>query len=117
MLIGKEFYFCIKKKFKHAHTPPFKRHKALLDCSEETHLQILQDLRLQHRKNPLTGYLNINSLRNIYEFCYMTYNLSTLLLVKLNWMKVFPLLDSQKKTTKLGQEETGMDTGEVLSIL
>ena len=27
-------------------------------------IQILQDLRLQHRKNPRTGYLKIDSLRN-----------------------------------------------------
>ena len=27
-------------------------------------LQDLQDLRLKHRKIPLIGYLNINSLRN-----------------------------------------------------
>ena len=37
---------------------------APLDCSEKTDLQILQDLRLQNRKYPLIGYLNINSLRN-----------------------------------------------------
>ena len=48
MLISKEFYFYIKQCFKYALTPPFNRHKALLDCSEETDLQILQDLRLQH---------------------------------------------------------------------
>ena len=64
MLISKEFYFCIKQFFKHALTPPFNRHKASLHCSEETDLQILQDLRLQHRKSPLIVYLNINSLRN-----------------------------------------------------
>ena len=63
MLISKEFHFCIKQFFKHEYTPPFNRQNAPLDCSEETDLQILQDLRLQHRKNPLTGYLNINSLR------------------------------------------------------
>ena len=49
--------------FKHAQTAPF-RHKTLLDCSEETDLQILHNLRLQLRKNPLIGYLNINSLSN-----------------------------------------------------
>ena len=64
MLIIKEFYFCIKKIFKHALTLPFNRHKAPLDCFEETDFQILQDLRLQHRKSPLIGHLNINSLRN-----------------------------------------------------
>ena len=75
MLIGKEFYFCIKWSFKHAHTPPFNRHKAPLDCSEEADLQILQDLRLQHRLNTLIGYLNIDSLGNkivFYEFYYTT---------------------------------------------
>ena len=46
------------------HTPPFNRHKTPLDCSEETDLQVLQDLRLKHRTNRLIGYLNINSLRN-----------------------------------------------------
>ena len=64
MLISKEFYFCIKQFFKHGHAPLFNRHEATLDCSEEADLQILQDLRLRRRKNPLTGYLNINSLRN-----------------------------------------------------
>ena len=64
MLTSKESYFCIKKCFEHALTPPFNRLKAPLDCFEETDLQILQDLRLQRRKNPLIGYLNINILRN-----------------------------------------------------
>ena len=36
----------------------------IIDCSEETDLQILEDFRLQHRKNTLIGYLNINSLGN-----------------------------------------------------
>ena len=31
---------------------------------EETTLQQLQEDRLKHRRNPLIGYLNINSLRN-----------------------------------------------------
>ena len=61
MFISKEFYFCIKLFFKDALTPPFNRHKAPLDCSEETNLQILQELR---KKNPLIGYMNISSLRN-----------------------------------------------------
>ena len=30
------------------HTPLFNRHKAPLDCSAKTDLQILQDLRQQH---------------------------------------------------------------------
>ena len=34
------------------------------NLSEETGLQQLQEDRLQHHKNPLIGYLNINSLRN-----------------------------------------------------
>ena len=34
------------------------------NLSEETGLQQLQEDRLKHRKNPLIGYLNINSLRN-----------------------------------------------------
>ena len=34
------------------------------NLSEETGLQQLQEGRLKHRKNPLIGYLNINSLRN-----------------------------------------------------
>ena len=35
------------------------------NLSEETGLQQLQEDRLKHRKNPLTGYLSINSLRNL----------------------------------------------------
>ena len=34
------------------------------NLSEETGLQQLQEDRLKHCKNPLIGYLNINSLRN-----------------------------------------------------
>ena len=34
------------------------------NLSDETGLQQLQEDRLKHRKNPLIGYLNINSLRN-----------------------------------------------------
>ena len=34
------------------------------NLSEERGLQQLQEDRLKHRKNPLIGYLNINSLRN-----------------------------------------------------
>ena len=34
------------------------------NLSGETGLQQLQEDRLKHRKNPLIGYLNINSLRN-----------------------------------------------------
>ena len=34
------------------------------NISEETGLQQLQEDRLKHRKKPLIGYLNINSLRN-----------------------------------------------------
>ena len=34
------------------------------NLSEETGLQQLQEDRLKHRKNPLIGYLNINSLRS-----------------------------------------------------
>ena len=34
------------------------------NLSEETGLQQLQEDRLKHHKNPLIGYLNINSLRN-----------------------------------------------------
>ena len=55
---------CIKQFFKHALTPPFNRHKAPPDSSEVKDLQILQELRLQHRKNLFIYYLNINSLRN-----------------------------------------------------
>ena len=70
---------------KQAHTPPFNKHNAPLDCSEETDLQILQDLRLQHSKNPLIGYLNIYSLKNKINYLrVMTCNLTTLLLVKLH---------------------------------
>ena len=34
------------------------------NLSEETGLQQIQENRLKHHKNPLIGYLNINSLRN-----------------------------------------------------
>ena len=62
MLISKEFYFYIKRFFKHAHTtsppplpppptpPPFNRDKVPLDCSSETDLQMLDNLRLQQKK-------------------------------------------------------------------
>ena len=57
MLVSKEFHLRFEK------TPVF-RHKPLIGFSKETDLLILRNLRLKHRKNPLIGYLNINSLRN-----------------------------------------------------
>ena len=51
------------KFFRRAHTS-FNCQDLKENLSEETGLQQLQEDRLKHRKNPLIGYLNINSLRN-----------------------------------------------------
>ena len=51
------------KFLRQAHTS-FNCHDLKENLSQETGLQQLQEDRLKHRKNPLIGYLNINSLRN-----------------------------------------------------
>ena len=51
------------KFFRQVHTS-FNCQDLKENLFEETTLQQLQEDRLKHRRNPLIGYLNINSLRN-----------------------------------------------------
>ena len=63
------------------------------NLSEETGLQQLQDDRLKHRKNPLIGYLNINSLRNKItdlRFIMKTLSLDYLILIETKIDEIFP---------------------------
>ena len=73
MILGRNLIFCLNKAtwnyfvdynfFRQAHTS-FNCQDLKEDLSEETGLQQLQEDKLKHCKNPLIGYLNINSLRN-----------------------------------------------------
>ena len=56
-------YFLDDNFFRQTHTL-FNCQNLKENLSEETGLRQLQEDRLKHRKNPLIGYLDINSLRN-----------------------------------------------------
>ena len=77
-------------------------------------LQDLQDLRLKHRKIPLIGYLNINSLRNkISDLRVLLHDLQLKYFVisETNIDDSFPSAQFTIENYELGQEETEMGHG------